>query len=65
MQIYSMPSLIFNLSSYLNESGLVAESVVAVLAHAVEVGLVLTVVAVRELAILVEPETIKLNWGLF
>ena len=40
---------------YLDKSGLVAESVVAVLPHAVEVGLVLPVVAVGELAILVEP----------
>ena len=39
----------------LHESRLVAEPVVAVLAHAVEVGLVLAVVAVGELAILVEP----------
>ena len=43
------------LSGYLDESGLVTEPVVAVLAHAVEVGLVLAVVAVGELAILVEP----------
>ena len=43
------------MSSYLDESGLVAESVVAILAHAVEVRLVLPVVAVRELAVLVEP----------
>lgn len=43
--------------SVLDESGLVAEPVVAVLAHAVEVGLVLSVVAVGELAILVEPES--------
>jgi len=43
--------------SVLDESGLVAESVVAVLAHAVEVRLVLPVVAVRELAVLVEPES--------
>ena len=41
---------------YLYKSGLVAEPVVAILAHAVEVGLVLAVVAVRKLAILVEPE---------
>ena len=48
--------MIFDWSdSYLDESGLVAEAVVAVLAHAVEVGLVLPVVAVRELAVLVEP----------
>ena len=40
---------------YLDKSGLVAESVVAVLPHAVKVGLVLPVVAVGELAILVEP----------
>lgn len=43
--------------SVLDESGLVAEAVVAVLAHAVEVGLVLSVVAVGKLAILVEPES--------
>ena len=49
--------MIFDLSdSYLDESGLVAETVVAVLAHAVEVGLVLPVVAVGELAVLIEPE---------
>jgi len=41
----------------LYKSGLVAEPVVTILAHAVEVGLVLAVVAVRELAILVEPES--------
>ena len=46
---------------YLYKSGLVAEPVVAILAHAVEVGLVLSVVAVRELAILVEPERYKNN----
>ena len=45
----------------LNKSGLVAEAVVAILAHAVEVGLVLAVVAVRELAILVEPVRHKNN----
>ena len=39
----------------LHEAGLVAEPVVAVLAHAVKVGLVLAVVAVGELAVLVEP----------
>jgi len=43
--------------SVLDESGLVAEAVVAVLAHAVEVGLVLPVVAVGELAVLIEPES--------
>ena len=49
--------MIFDLSdSYLDESGLVAKAVVAVLAHAVEVGLVLPVVAVGELAVLIEPE---------
>jgi len=41
----------------LNESRLVAEAVIAVLPHAVEVGLVLPVVAVGELTILVEPES--------
>ena len=46
---------------YLYKSGLVAEPVVAILAHAVEVGLVLAVVAVRKLAILVEPERYKNN----
>ena len=44
---------------YLYKSGLVAEPVVAILAHAVEVGLVLPIVAVRELAILVEPGRYK------
>jgi hypothetical protein len=39
----------------LNESCLVAEPIIAVLPHAVEVGLVLPVVAVGELTILVEP----------
>ena len=34
----------------------IAESVVAILAHAMEVGLVLPVVAVLELTILVEPD---------
>ena len=46
---------------YLYKSGLVAEPVVAILAHAVEVGLVLAVVAVRKLAILVEPVRYKNN----
>ena len=46
---------------YLYKSGLVTEPVVAILAHAVEVGLVLAVVAVRELAILVEPVGYKNN----
>ena len=40
----------------LDEPGLVAEPVVAVLPHAVEVGLVLPVVAVGEVTILVESE---------
>ena len=40
----------------LDEAGLVAESVVAILPHAVEVGLVLPVVAVGEPTVLVEPE---------
>ena len=39
----------------LDEAGLVAEPVVAVLPHAVEVGLVLPVVAVAELTVLVKP----------
>lgn len=38
----------------LDEPGLVAEPVVAVLAHAVEMGLVFAVVAAREAAIFVE-----------
>ena len=42
----------------LDEPGLVAEPVVAVLPHAVEVGLVLSVVAVWELAIFIESENI-------
>ena len=42
----------------LDEPGLVAEPVVAVLPHAVEVGLVLPVVAVWELAIFIESENI-------
>ena len=55
--IIQFRSLVFpGFSGYLNKSGLVAEPVVAVLAHAVEVRLVLPVVAVRELAVLVEPE---------
>ena len=54
--------MIFDLSdSYLDESGLVAEAVVAVLAHAVEVGLVLPVVAVGELAVLIEPEDVQVE----
>lgn len=40
----------------LHESGLVAETVTAVLAHAVEMGLVFPVTAVRVMAVLVEPE---------
>ena len=44
----------------LHEARLVAEAVVAVLPHAVEVCLVLPVVAVRELAILVEPGDLRL-----
>ena len=39
----------------LHKSGFVAESVIAVLSHAVEVRLVLSVVAASEAAILVEP----------
>ena len=42
----------------LDEAGLVAEPVVAVLPHAVEVGLVLPVVAVGELTIFIESENI-------
>jgi hypothetical protein len=41
----------------LHEPGLVAEPVVAVLAHAVKVGLVLAIVAALEAAVFVEPET--------
>lgn len=41
----------------LHKSGFVAESVIAVLSHAVEVRLVLSVVAAREAAILVEPKS--------
>jgi len=41
----------------LHESGLVAETVTAVLTHAVEMGLVFSVAAVRVMAVLVEPET--------
>lgn len=40
----------------LDEPGLVAEPVVAVLPHAVEVGLVLPVVAVGEVTVLIESE---------
>ena len=55
--IIKFRSLVFpGFSGYLDKSGLVAEPVVAILAHAVEVGLVLSVVAVGELAILIEPE---------
>ena len=42
----------------LHEPGLVAEPVVAVLPHAVEVGLVLPVVTVGELTIFIESENI-------
>ena len=42
----------------LDEPRLVAEPVVAVLPHAVEVGLVLPVVAVGELTVLIEPASI-------
>jgi len=41
----------------LHKSGFVAESVIAVLPHAVEVRLVLSVVAATEAAILVEPKS--------
>ena len=43
----------------LHEPGLVAEPVVAVLPHAVEVGLVLSVVAVRKVTVFVESEIVK------
>ena len=43
----------------LHEARLVAEPVVAVLPHAVEVGLVLSVVAVREVTVFVESEIVK------
>ena len=43
----------------LHKSGFVAESVIAVLSHAVEVRLVLSVVAASEAAILVEPSGLK------
>ena len=39
----------------LDESGLVTKPVVAVLAHAMEMGLVLAVIAARETTILIEP----------
>ena len=42
----------------LDKPRLVAEPVVAVLPHAVEVGLVLSVVAVGELTVLIEPASI-------
>ena len=45
----------------LHKSGFVAESVIAVLSHAVEVRLVLSVVAASEAAILVEPSGFKTN----
>lgn len=49
----------------LYESGLVTETVTAVLAHAVEMGLVLPVAAVRVVAVLVEPEPqVALRHGL-
>lgn len=40
----------------LYESGLVAKTVTAVLSHAMEMGLVLSVATVRVVAVLVEPE---------
>ena len=43
----------------LHKSGFVAETVIAVLSHAVEVRLVLSVVAASEAAILVEPSGFK------
>lgn len=46
----------------LHETSLVAEAVVAVLAHAVEMSLVLAVVAVGELAVLVKPESHVAVW---
>ena len=42
-------------SRVLDESGLVTKPVVAVLAHAMEMGLVLAVIAARETTILIEP----------
>ena len=48
-------------SSVLDKSCFVTKSIVAVFSHAVEVSLVLAVVAVRELAILVEPVRYKNN----
>ena len=44
------------LDAYLDEARLVTEAIVAVLAHAVEMSLVLAVVAVAKLTVLVEPE---------
>jgi len=41
----------------LHKSGLVTKSVIAILSHTMEMGLVLTVVAAREPAILVESES--------
>ena len=39
----------------LDEPGLVAESVVAILPHAMEVGLVLPIVAIGKVTVLIEP----------
>lgn len=49
----------------LDESGFVTKSVVAVLAHAVEVGLVLPIVAVAELTVLIEPKSHVAFWNRF
>lgn len=52
-------------SRVLYESGLVTETVTAVLAHTMEMGLVLPVTAVRVMAVLVEPEPqVPLGHGL-
>lgn len=49
-------------SPYLHEASLVAETVAAILSHAMEVGLVLPVTAVAVLAVLIEPEADVAVW---
>lgn len=43
-------------SSMLHKSGLVAKSIIAVFSHAMEMRLVLSVVATTEATVLIEPE---------
>lgn len=49
----------------LDKAGLVTESVVAILPHAVEMGLMLSVVTIGKLTILIEPKILTFvnNWN--